>query len=51
MLAAQYPSYGYRFIREFMRRDGFPMSFDRCYRLWRKARLQVPRQAVAEGTE
>lgn len=43
-LAAQYPRYGYRFIRTFMERDGFPMSFKRCYRLWRKAKLQVPRK-------
>ena len=43
-LAAQYPRYGYRFIRTFMERDGFPMSFDRCYRLWRKAKLQVPKK-------
>jgi len=43
-LAAQYPRYGYRRIRIFLRRKGLGMSVDRAYRLWRKARLQVPRK-------
>jgi putative transposase len=43
-LAAQYPRYGYRRIRIFLRRAGHPMSADRTYRLWRQARLQVPRR-------
>lgn len=43
-LAAQYPRYGYRFIRIFLERDGFKMSADRAYRLWRTAKLQVPRK-------
>ncbi len=42
-LAAQYPRYG-RFIRIFLERDGFKMSADRAYRLWRTAKLQVPRK-------
>lgn len=43
-LAAQYPRYGYRRIRIFLRREGHEMSPDRCHRLWRKAGLQVPRR-------
>jgi putative transposase len=43
-LAAQYPRYGYRRIRIFMERDGFTMSVDRAHRLWKKAKLQVPRK-------
>lgn len=43
-LAAQYPRYGYRRIRIFMERDGFAMSVDRTQRLWKKAKLQVPRK-------
>jgi putative transposase len=43
-LSAQYPRYGYRRIRIFLGRDGFTMSPGRAYRLWRRARLQVPRK-------
>ena len=43
-LAAQYPRYGYRFIRIFLERDGHRMSPDRAYRLWRRSGLQVPRK-------
>ena len=43
-LSAQYPRYGYRRIAIFLRRDGFAMSFSRAHRLWRQARLQVPRK-------
>jgi putative transposase len=43
-LAAQYPRYGYRFIQVFLEREGHKMSADRMYRLWRSARLQVPRK-------
>jgi putative transposase len=43
-LAAQYPRYGYRRIRVFLRREGFPMSANRAYRLWRLAGLQLPRR-------
>jgi putative transposase len=43
-LSAEYPRYGYRRIRVFLQREGHCMSFDRCYRLWRKADLQVPRK-------
>ena len=43
-LAAQYPRYGYRRIAIFLGRDGHVMSFGRVHRLWRQARLQVPRK-------
>ena len=42
-LSAQYPRYGYRRIRIFLGRDG-QMSFGRAHRLWRQAKLQVPRK-------
>lgn len=43
-LAAQYPRCGYRRIAIFIGRDGHVMSFDRAFRLWRRAKLQVPRR-------
>jgi putative transposase len=43
-LSAQYPRYGYRRIRIFLRREGHVMSPDRTHRLWRQAGLQVPRR-------
>jgi putative transposase len=43
-LSAQYPRYGYRRVAIFLGRDGHRMSFGRAHRLWRKARLQVPRR-------
>jgi len=43
-LAGQYPRYGYRRIRIFLEREGLAMSADRAYRLWRRAKLQVPRK-------
>ena len=43
-LAGQYPRYGDRRIRIFLRREGYPMSTDRCHRRWRQAGLQVPRR-------
>ena len=43
-LAAQYPRYGYRRIRVFLRREGHPMSRHRAHRLWRLAGLQLPRR-------
>jgi putative transposase len=43
-LAAQYPRFGYRRIRIFLEREGHAMSWGRCWRLWRRARLQVPRK-------
>jgi putative transposase len=43
-LSARYPRYGYRRIRIFLGRDGHQMSFGRAHRLWRRAKLQVPRK-------
>ena len=43
-LSAQYPRCGYRRIRIFLGRDGYRISPGRAYRLWRAARLQVPRK-------
>ena len=43
-LSAQYPRYGYRRIAIFLEREGHVMSFGRCHRLWRQAKLQVPRK-------
>lgn len=43
-LGAQYSRFGYRRIRVFLDREGHSMSFGRCHRLWRCARLQVPRR-------
>jgi len=43
-LSAQYPRYGYRRIRIFLGRDGDVMSPGRAWRLWRLAKLQVPRR-------
>lgn len=43
-LSAQYPRYGYRRIAIFLGRDGHKMSFGRAHRLWRQAKLQVPRK-------
>jgi putative transposase len=33
-MSAQYPRYGYRRIRFFLGRDGWPMSSGRTHRLW-----------------
>jgi putative transposase len=43
-IAGQYPRYGYRRIRIFLGREGYVMSNGRMERLWRQARLQVPRK-------
>lgn len=43
-LLAQYPRYGYRRITIFLEREGHIMSFGRAHRLWRQAKLQVPRK-------
>jgi putative transposase len=42
--AREYPRFGYRRIAILLRREGFPMSFDRAWRLWRTAQLQDPRK-------
>ena len=43
-LSAQYPRYGYRRIRIFLGRDGHRDEPWPAYRLWRLAKLQVPRK-------
>jgi putative transposase len=43
-LSLQYPRYGYRRIAIFLRRDGHVMSFGRAHRLWREAKLQLPKK-------
>ncbi len=43
-LSSQYPRYGYRRLRIFLGREGLHMSASRAERLWRKARLQLPRR-------
>ena len=43
-LAAQYPRYGYRRIKIFLKRKGHLMGTDRAHRLWRLEGLQVPRK-------
>jgi putative transposase len=43
-LAAMYPRYGYRRMQVFLGREGLIMSVDRCYRLWCKAELLVPKR-------
>jgi putative transposase len=43
-LSAQYPRYGYRRIRIFLRREGHLMSPERAHRLWRSAGLQLPKR-------
>lgn len=44
ILSAQYPRYGYRRIHIFLERQGYVMSMDRAWRLWKLGRLQVPRK-------
>ena len=46
-LAAQYPRYGYRRIRIFLKREGHTMSTDRTHRLWRQVALSRPRPVPA----
>lgn len=43
-LAQQYPRYGYRRIRIFLKREGHEMSWQRAHRLWRVAGLQLPKR-------
>jgi len=50
---AQYPRYGYRRIRIFVRRQGFELGWSRTHRLWRQAGLLLPkkrpRRRIATG--
>ena len=43
-LAGQYPRYGYRRIQVFLERRGIKIGVNRTHRLWRLAKLQVPRK-------
>ena len=43
-LSGQYPRFGYRRIKVFLERRGWPMSADRAYRIWSSAGLQVPKK-------
>ena len=43
-LSSQYPRYGYRRIRIFLRREGLGMGIKRARRLWRQAGLGLPRR-------
>ena len=43
-LSAQYPRYGYRRIRVFLKREGHSLSRHRAHRLWGLAGLQLPRR-------
>ena len=43
-LSAQYPRYGYRRIRIFLRRQGHALGVHRAHRLWSQAGLQLPRR-------
>ena len=44
LLSAQYPRYGYRRIRIFLRRQGFELSWSRIHRIWRQAGLLLPKK-------
>jgi len=43
-LSGQYPRYGYRRIRIFLRRAGHELGVHRAWRLWQLAGLQLPRR-------
>lgn len=43
-LSAKFPRFGYRRIKILLGREGLPMSFSRCARLWRQSELQVPKK-------
>jgi len=42
--AAKYPRFGYRRIQVYLERDGHKMNDKRMHRLWRKAKLQLPKK-------
>ena len=52
-LALQYPRYGYRRIRIFLKREGHTMGWQRAHRLWKAAGLQLsrrrPRRRIASS--
>lgn len=43
-LAGQYPRFGYRRIQVYLEREGFVMNDKRMHRLWRIAKLQLPKK-------
>jgi putative transposase len=43
-LAAQYPRFGYRRIKVYLEREGHALNHKRMYRLWRQAKLQLPKK-------
>lgn len=43
-LAARYPRFGYRRIQVYLEREGFVMNGKRMHRLWRDAKLQLPKK-------
>ena len=43
-LAQQYPRYGYRHIRIFLKREGYSISWQRAHRLWKASGLPIPRR-------
>jgi putative transposase len=43
-LSSHYPRYGYRRIRIFLGREGHAMGTGRAERIWREAKLQLPRK-------
>jgi len=49
VLSAQYPRYGYRRIRVFLRHGSFERSWSRTHRLWRRASLLVPPKTAAQA--
>jgi len=49
VLSAQYPRFGYRRIHVFLGRQDFEMGHGRVRRLWRQAKLQVPRKRIASS--
>ena len=44
LLSAQYPRYGYRRIRFFLRRQGLELSWSRTHRIWRQPGLLLPKK-------
>jgi putative transposase len=42
--AAMYPRFGYRRIHVYLEREGLRLGWDRMFRLWQLAKLQVPKK-------
>jgi putative transposase len=43
-LSAKYPRFGYRRVQVYLDRAGFAMNAKRMHRLWRSAKLQLPKK-------